>query len=316
MLCAIVAARCASNPAAPAAPSPVLTCPGAQSLQSADGQPVPITYASPAIVGGTAPVTIACDPISGSMFPVGLTPVMCRAVDASVRVSSCQFDVLVAPPPPPPPTPRLSVGRFVAFGDSITEGQISLIPSPPQSYPFKLQNLLTARYTDQVSTIRVLDEGIGGELVSNGIRRLPGVLNADAPEVVLLMEGVNDLNSGGASKIPEIGDTLASMVRMARGRGAQVFVATLLPQRAGAQRAFAVGSIEPMNTRIRQMAAAEGAILVDLYQGFGGSPDPWVGSDGLHPTEAGMGRIAELFFNAIRERLETTPVRTVLFRRR
>ena len=39
------------------------------------------------------------------------------------------------------------------------------------------------------------------------------------------------------------------------------------------------------------------------------------GSDGLHPTEAGMGRIAELFFNAIRERLETAPVRTLRFRR-
>jgi lysophospholipase L1-like esterase len=314
MLCAIVAARCASNPAAPAAPSPVLTCPAAQSLQSADGQPVAIAYAPPAIVGGTAPITIACTPISGSMFPVGLTPVMCRAVDAAVRASSCQFDVMVAPPPPPP-TPRLSVTRFVAFGDSITEGTISLIPSPPQSYPFKLQNLLVARYTDQIPAIRVLDEGIGGERVDAGLARLGAVLAADSPDVLLLVEGVNDLNSGGAAAMPAILNALRTMVRFARGRGIQVFVGTLLPQRPGASRAFAVGLIEPMNGQIRTMAAAEGAVLVDLYEGFGGSPDPWVGSDGLHPTEAGMGRIAELFFNTVRERLETAPVRTLRFRR-
>jgi lysophospholipase L1-like esterase len=109
--------------------------------------------------------------------------------------------------------------------------------------------------------------------------------------------------------MPAILTALRTMVRFARGRGIQVFVGTLLPQRAGASKAFAVGLIEPMNAQIRTMAAAEGAVLVDLYQGFGGSPDPWVGSDGLHPTEAGMGRIAELFFNAVRERLETAPVR-------
>jgi lysophospholipase L1-like esterase len=299
------------------APSPELTCPAPQTQQSADGQPIAIAYGSPTIVGGAAPVTIACVPISGSMFPVGVTPVTCRAVDAAVRASSCEFNVMVTPPPP---RPRISATRFVAFGDSITEGQISLspyglIPSPPQSYPFKLQNLLVSRYIDQGSSIRVLDEGIGGERVSVGLTRLPRVLSADAPEVVLLMEGVNDLNSGSASAIPGVVSALRSMVIMARGRGAQVFIATLLPQRAGGQRAFAVGLIEPTNSQIRAIASSEGAVLVDLYQGFGGSPDPWVGSDGLHPTEAGMQRIAEIFFDAIRERLDITAAPTFRFRR-
>ncbi len=306
MLCAIATARCASNPAAPAAPPAVLTCPAAQSQQSANGQPIAITYASPAIAGGTEPITIACIPISGSLFPVGLTPVTCRALDAAVRVSTCEFNVMVTPAPP---RPRISATRFVAFGDSITEGTISLaplIPSPPHSYPFKLQNLLVARYTDQTGAIGVLDEGIGGERVASGLARLPGVLSADAPEVLLVMEGVNDLNALGASAIPTVVDALRSMVRMAKGRGVQVFVGTLLPQRPGAQRAFSVTLIEPTNAQIRAMAAAEGAVLVDLYQGFGSSADPWIGAAGLHPTEAGMQRIAETFFDAIRTRLEVS----------
>jgi lysophospholipase L1-like esterase len=317
ILCAIATAQCtSSSPAAPAAPSPELTCPAPQTQQSADGQPIAITYSPPTVVGGTAPLTILCTPLSGSMFPVGLTAVTCRALDAAVRASTCEFSVMVTPPPP---IPRLSATRFAAFGDSITEGTISLaphglVPSPPQSYPFKLQNLLLARYTAQGSAIRVFDEGIAGEGVAAGLDRLGRTLAADGAEVLLLVEGVNDLNSGGTTAMPTILSALRTMVRFARGRGIQVFVGTLLPQRAGASRAYSVGLIEPMNAQIRAMAAAEGAVLVDLYQGFGASPDPWVGSDGLHPTEAGMERIAQIFFDAIRERLDITPA-ALRFRR-
>lgn len=305
-MCAIAATQCGSNPIKPTPPALEIACPAAQTLQSTNGQPVAVSYASPTVAGGSMPTTTACTPISGSMFPVGLTTVMCQATDAIQRVSACSFGVTVTPPPQPP---RLSATRFVAFGDSITEGTISLapyalIPSPSWSYPFKLQNLLVERYIAQTPPIQVLDEGIGGERVATGLARLPGVLSADAPDVLLLMEGVNDLNSGGASAIPTVVDALRSMVRMAKGRGVKVFVGTLLPQRAGAQRAFAVAQIEPANDQIRAMAAAEGAVIADLYQGFGSSADPWIGSDGLHPTEAGMQRIAEIYFDSIRTQLE------------
>jgi acyl-CoA thioesterase-1 len=243
--------------------------------------------------------------------------VMCRATDEASRASSCAFTVTVTPPPRPP---RISATRFVAFGDSITEGVISLapyalIPSPPQSYPFKLLNRLVARYSDQTSAIQVLDEGVGGEGVARGLTRLPGVLAADRPEVLLLMEGVNDLNGVGAPAIRTVVDALRSMVRVARGRGVQVFVATLLPQRAGAQRAYSVALIDPINAQIRAMASDEGAVLVDLYQGFGASADPWIGADGLHPTEAGMDRVAEIFFEALRERLEVSAATMFRLRR-
>ena len=47
--------------------------------------------------------------------------------------------------------------------------------------------------------------------------------------------------------------------------------------------------------------------LVDLYQGLGGSPDPYIDVDGLHPTEAGHRKIAEIFFDAIKATLELPP---------
>jgi lysophospholipase L1-like esterase len=90
------------------------------------------------------------------------------------------------------------------------------------------------------------------------------------------------------------------MIRQANGRGVSVLVGTLLPQRAGGSRAGGVTLIEPTNDQIRDMASQEHAVLVDLYKAFGGSPDPWIDYDGLHPTEAGHRKIAETFFSVLR----------------
>ncbi len=43
---------------------------------------------------------------------------------------------------------------------------------------------------------------------------------------------------------------------------------------------------------------------MDLYAGFDGSPDPYIGADGLHPNDLGYQRIAQLFFDVIRTSLE------------
>jgi len=227
------------------------------------------------------------------------------ATDAQERTDSCTFAVTVVLPPPP--IPRISATTFVSFGDSISEGldvltQPRFIPNPPGSYPADLQTLLSARYTTQ--SISVLDEGIGGEAVADGSRRLPGVLTRDRPDALLLLEGVNDLNALGVTTIPNIESNLRTMVREARGRGITVFLATLTPQRAGGSRAFSVDLVEPTNARIRALAPAEGAVLVDLYRDFNGELSLLIGADGLHPTVAGYQRIAESFFAAIRQRLE------------
>ena len=146
--------------------------------------------------------------------------------------------------------------------------------------------------------------------------RLPGVLSADSPEALLLMEGVNDLFGGDPSTISPMINALTQMVRQAQNLGVQVFLGTLLPERPGGSRSSALPLISAANDQIRQMAALEGAILVDLYQGFAGSPDPYIGDDGLHPTESGYGKIAELWFEVIRARLEVGAAPAVLSWRR
>ena len=134
-----------------------------------------------------------CDPGSSSMFAMGETAVRCTATDAEMAQASCEFGVTVRV------SRTIAKTKFMAFGDSITDGAVSLAPlimlGPPDTYPFKLEQLLLERYPSQ--PIVVVNEGKGGEDTRGGARRLPGVLDADKPEVLLLLEGINNL---GASK--------------------------------------------------------------------------------------------------------------------
>lgn len=261
-----------------------------------------MTYPKPVVTGGEEPLSVVCTPASGSAFEEGESSVWCVVIDGRQRTASCPFTVTVAPV-----VRRLSATRFVAFGDSITEGKLALgplllIPNPSFSYPFRLQLRLAERYRRQ--TFEVLDEGYGGERIEAGVVRLPRVLDSDNPQVLLLMEGVNNLNAERARAIPDIVDGLRTMIRMTRARGIPVFVATLLPQREGGSRAWTPTLIQPTNDQIRTMVVAEGAVLVDLYPAFVGKEDTLLGGDGLHPSEAGYDQMAATFFDSIQANLE------------
>lgn len=255
-----------------------------------------MTYPDPTVTGGVAPVSVVCTPPSGSSFPIGNSTPACVATDSQQRFDRCTFTVTVEA------VPILGATRFVAFGDSITEGKLANGDFAQTPYPSGLKQQLSARYTSQV--FFVFAEGGGGETTAGGVARLPGVLSADNPEALLLFEGVNDLASGGQSSISSLVANLRTMIQQARGRGVQVFLATLLPEVPGGSRAGAQPFIVPANDQIRAMAASQGATLVDLYEAFRGFEGTLIGSDGLHPTELGYQAIARTFFDAIRLRLE------------
>ena len=261
-----------------------------------------VNYPAPSVTGGTAPVAISCNPASGSSFPVGRSTATCVATDARQRQDQCSFSVSVDI------VPSLSVTRFLAFGDSITEGKLASGDPPMTPYPTGLKNLLAARYSAQDFT--VVNAGLGAETSAGGAARLPGVLAANNSQVLLLLEGVNDLAPGDSAAIPGLISNLRTMIQTARGRAAIVMLGTLLPEVFGGQRAGAAPLIVPANDQIRSLAASQGVTLVDLYQVFHGMEGTLIGADGLHPTEAGYQTIAQTFFDAIRNRLEGMPVPT------
>ena len=304
---AAAAAGC-SSPTEPTPPpdAPSLSCPVGVTATSLDGQSMPVAFSTPAATGGAAPVTVSCAPASGSSFPVGITTVTCTARDSMGRQATCAFSVQVTTPL------RLSVTKFLAFGDSLTEGKLSgsaplyVLVDFPDSYPRVLQGLLRDRYTAQ-PTLTVTNEGLGGEKAVDGVDRLPGLLASYGPGAVLLMDGANDLNTALADeRIEPAAEAVGEMVGLVRASGAVAFLATLPPQRPGGRNAKGALAVEPYNTRLRSVAVQTGAELVDVWAAFDGTASTsLVGADGLHLTAEGYKRVAEAFFEAIRRRLET-----------
>jgi acyl-CoA thioesterase I len=221
-------------------------------------------------------------------------------------------DPTPAPPPPPPPPPKLSVSRILAFGDSMTYGSSSppvslrftLTAGIPTSYPFRLEQMEGARYTAQ--TITVMNAGIGGETTASGRARFSGVFSEATPDLLILMEGANDLNqysAGGLTDVSPIVASLEDMVREAGSRGAKVMVATLPPQRDGGSRAGAGPLLGKYNTQVKAMAAKNAITLVDVNAEF---PLSMIGQDGLHPTDDGYAKLAQIFAAVINAHWEVT----------
>jgi lysophospholipase L1-like esterase len=173
------------------------------------------------------------------------------------------------------------------------------------AYPRQLQSMLASRFSAQ--SISIVNEGSPGEFLVEGKARLPATLTKDAPQVLMLQEGANDLNQA-RPPIATLVNDLRAMVREARSRGVEVFIGTTLPQRPRACRGYdfcdGVADTVPLNAQIRAMAASEGAVLVDLYPLFDGQTATLLGLDGLHPNQAGYQKMAEAFFAAIAQRLE------------
>lgn len=213
-----------------------------------------------------------------------------------------------AGPATPPAVPRVGKIRFVAFGDSLTEGVTSApltltLVNVPYAYPARLADALHARYKNQPEIV-VFNEGKAGESALDARTRLPDVIKADNPEVLLLMDGANDLLVFGRRGVSRAVGALEDMIKDAQRRGVLVLVATLPPQRPGGIRAEGVVNLDELNAQIRKTAAEEGARLVDVNTLLDLS---FVGQDGLHLTEAGYTRLAEIFAAAIRDAFELPP---------
>jgi lysophospholipase L1-like esterase len=140
--------------------------------------------------------------------------------------------------------PRAST--VVAFGDSITDGFFSTINGDDR-WPDLLQRRLDrrlARGGDDRRVISVINQGIGGNMVTR-IGRLPGgctpcdgppavdrfdrdALRQPGVRTVILLEGINDLGAGNATPAQVI-EGMRELVRRAHARRVRIIGATITP---------------------------------------------------------------------------------------
>lgn len=311
-------AHCA-NPAGPTPPPPVddlrVVCPVGVTVDNAPQIPLPVSYNAPTTTGGVAPIVVSCTHPSGSNFVSGTTDVQCTASDSATpqRQSSCVFSVSVKQ------SFATRATKFLAFGDSITAGEITDSTSafrilevvPEKAYPTVLRGLLAQRYPQE--SIIVQNAGSSGQPAACpagssycGVNDISEQVVRNQPQVLLLLQGVVDLGTGDEAVIGPMVDGLKYIVRDAKRRGVEhVFLGTLLPAKSGFRSGAVLDLIIPANHEIRALAAAEGVYLVDVYAGMVGQEATLIGVDGLHPTPEGYKKIAEIFFDAIKARLET-----------
>lgn len=263
-----------------------------------------ITYPSPDRTGGQGEVSIQCAPESGTTFAVGATRVECVATDTLNRTGSCDFQVTIDPPF------RLKRARIMAYGDSLTEGQsvvpgtdnVELRSNPDTAYPAVLSRLLAERYTDQ--RVIVTNRGKGGEQAFIGLGRFIDSLRADLPDVVVLLEGTNDLyRVPGDEGVTEAEAGISELASEARNKGARVFICALPPTKPG-RRNIPLSTIVRTNDRFKVVARGEGAYYIDTFTPLLADLDGNIDSDGLHLTTLGYKRLADVVFAAIKADLE------------
>lgn len=159
---------------------------------------------------------------------------------------------------------------ILAFGDSLTKGT----GGGDASYPAEL-----ARLTGRT----VVNAGIPGELSTDGLQRLPQVLESTQPQLMILCHGGNDLLRRKDIKLAAA--NLRSMISLAHSRNVDVLL---------------VGVPKPgllLGTAdfYPQVAAATGVpvetdILADILS------NPSYKSDPIHPNARGYLRMAEAIY--------------------
>ena len=99
---------------------------------------------------------------------------------------------------------------ILAFGDSLTYGTGV---AADLSYPAVLES---------ISGYRVIRSGISGEISIAGLKRLPGVLEKEKPQLVVICHGGNDVLRRLSPGQTEA--NLRSMIKLVRQHGAQVIL--------------------------------------------------------------------------------------------
>lgn len=330
-LALLFAAACGGpNEPGPPQQPPTIACPANVSVTGVVGGSQTVSYPPPSIASGTQPVSVACAPASGTTFSTGTTTVTCTATDASSRTAQCSFTVTLSP------ALRLAVTKFMAFGDSFTEGEdgrsLRLAPRSPfidsqGTYPYLLAGMLNTEYAAQ--PIEALNRGRSGEHINDGRSRLElQELPTYHPQALLLLDGYNDLldvckTSQGqeasspacAAAIGEIVSSYRKMIQAAKSAGVSyVFASTLTPSgtyipgpQIKSDRRIALSAITATNAKLVPAIRGEGATLVDSYAIFSGHEAEYIGDDGLHPRRAGYQALAEAFFAVIKATVPSTP---------
>jgi lysophospholipase L1-like esterase len=193
-------------------------------------------------------------------------------------------------------------GIYLAFGDSITNGQANV--GDGQGYIGQLERMLSAHF----GRARLLPDGLDSSNSERGDDRIGTSLSGGRPAFTLIQYGTNDWSDPRCGEPPCFTiERLRSMVRKVKQSGGFAFVGALLMTNVGNDfRASPQRNawVLEQNALIRQMTAEEGVVFVDLHTAFERSPYTYAElfADYIHPSAVGYKVMADAWFEAITAR--------------
>jgi lysophospholipase L1-like esterase len=193
--------------------------------------------------------------------------------------------------------PAAAQTRYLAFGDSITFGVGDDETRTELGYPPRLEELLVQLGV----SAEVVNEGLPGESTFEAQFRLEDILDAGSYDVLLLMEGTNDvpITSPETTRF-----NLDQLALEAENRGLDVVHATTIPRLPSAGFDGENQVTRDLAGEIRELAYENNRDLVDPFEVFMENPawfdDYYVGgSDKLHPNSLGYDVMASAFADVL-----------------
>ena len=198
--------------------------------------------------------------------------------------------------------------KILCFGDSITYGvTLEALSLPPgaqadlslvEGYVPKLWRLLESKYG---SGFDLINAGVPGERTTEGVERLRTELRVFEPDLVLLLEGIVDVN-GSSPRFPVVRENLVDMMGLVKREGALVIIGTYPLLNPDGYRTTGAQNVPRLNDVIRQEANRLSVPVADheLANELAGQ-----GPDGLHPNNIGYETMAGTWLAAIEALAET-----------
>lgn len=141
--------------------------------------------------------------------------------------------------------------------------------------------LLEQRLVDNHFDYQVVNASVSGDVTSNGVARLPALLEKYQPDIVVIEMGGNDGLRGTPPKI--IQQNLTEMVVLAKQQQAKVLLIGIqLPPNYGPQYLERFMAVYPAVAKEQQVAW-----LDSIVKNTGGKPE-LMQADGVHPNEQGQ----------------------------
>lgn len=226
-----------------------------------------------AVLGAAAAVVLH-HPAGGTSFVAPAGP---AATSPSVTESASADAAATSSTPTGPQSPGAGPVQTIATGDQITAGDSSWYALTVKA-DAKLSSLGNVAAAD--ITTHDLLANFGNDVLTKH------------PQLVVIMGG-----SADAAKKLALPTTIANlrmMIKAATDAGAKVALCTVPPRNSV--------PVFPLNTELRKLASASGAILLDLHDSVSTPAGVWVPadtSDGVTPNAAGAQEMAKVAASAL-----------------